>query len=314
MEPGKLLLAVDGSGSKTQALLTDLDGKALARGFGPSSNPNNVGFEAAGRALTTAIEGALVNALGPRRAGSTGAPWRGAGIAAACFGLAGVDGPDDEAKVSRWVSEQAIAERFVVVNDSELVLAGGTPQGWGVALISGAGSVCVGRAPDGRTARVGGWGPLLGDEGSGYQMALSALRLATQTADGRAEAAALLQAVLRHWSLPDPRALIQHVYAPAMTQGELAGIVSVVIDLAAKGDTSASGILEEGARELARQVDAVVHRLSLVHPPLALGGPLLRGELRRALVAAIKSEMGAANHVPDPCRGAVALAQRLLKG
>jgi N-acetylglucosamine kinase-like BadF-type ATPase len=312
MSAGELLLAVDGSGTRTQALLTDLQGKALARGFGPSSNLHSMAFDAFAKALTTAIEGALMNALGPR-ANAEGPPWRNARIAAACFGLAGIDGPEDEAQVSRWVREQAITERFLVVNDSELIVAGGTPEGIGVALISGSGSVCLGRAPNGRTARVGGWGPLLGDEGSGYQMALSALRVATQTADGRAESKALLEAVLRHWSLPDARGLIRHIYAAAMTQSDIAGLAAVVLELAGNGDPAASAIANDSARELARQVDTVVLKLGLSDPPLALSGFLLRGAMRQLVLSAIESKMGATTYVADPCQGAIALGRRLLK-
>lgn len=311
MSPGELVLAVEGGGTRTQALVTDLQGKALARGFGPNSNLHRVGLDALGKALTIAIEGALMNAQGPR-ASAEGPPWRDARIAAACFGLAGVDGPEDEAQVSRWVREQAITERFLVVNDSELIVAGGTPEGFGVALISGAGSVCLGRSPDGRTARVGGWGALLGDEGGGYQMALSALRLATQTADGRAESTALLEAVLRHWSLPDARALIRHVYAPAMTPADIAGLAPVVLELAAGGDKGTSAIVNDSARELARQVDTVVGKLALKRPPLAFSGALLRGALRQLVLGAIQSEIGATTYVADPCLGAIALARRLL--
>src|SRR6202007_525984 len=72
-----------------------------------------------------------------------------------------------------------------------LILAGGPPEGWGVALVGGTGSVCLGRTREGRTVRVGGWGPILGDEGSGYQIAVNALRRPTQTADGRASAKAV---------------------------------------------------------------------------------------------------------------------------
>ncbi len=311
MTTSELLLAVDGSGARTQALVATREGNVLARGFGPSSNLHNVGLEGLGKALTTAVEGALLNARGPR-AGGEGAPWRDAGIVAACFGLSGVDGPEDEAQVSQWVRDQVIAKHFVVVNDSELVLAGGTPEGWGVALISGAGSVCLGRASDGRTARVGGWGPLLGDEGSAYQIALSALRLATQTADGRSEAPALLKAVLRHWSLPTAQALIRHVHAPTMTQADLAGLAPSIVALAGEGDSAAKAIVAESARELARQVDAVVRKLSLSRPPLALGGGLLRGDLRRAVLAALSCEVGPVAYVGDPCLGAVAMARRLL--
>ena len=306
----RFLLAVEGGGSKTTALLTDLDGKNVGRGFGPGSNPHSVGFESAQKAVAMAIDGALINATGRLPEGSS---WRETGLAAACFGLAGIDGPEDEAQLTAWVRTEAIAERFVVVNDSELVVAAGTPDGWGVALISGAGSVCLGRSPQGRTVRVGGWGHLLGDEGSGHRMALEALRLATQTVDGRADADALLRAILRHWSLSDAGALIRHVHAPGMTPADIAALAPVVVTLAAGGDAAARGLVEQGVRDLARQVDTAIRKLALSTPPLALAGSQLRGDMRRALAAAITSPIGEVSYVEDPCRGAVTLAKRLLK-
>jgi N-acetylglucosamine kinase-like BadF-type ATPase len=183
-----------------------------------------------------------------------------------------------------------------------------------VALISGAGSVCLGRAPDGRTLRVGGWGPLLGDEGSGYQMALSALRLSTQTADERNNASALLKTVLHHWSLPNALALIRHVYAPGMTGAEIANLAPAVIELAESGDATAKALVDESARELASQVDTVIRRLALKNPPLALSGNLLRGNLRQPVQAAIKSTIATITYVADPCLGAVTLARRLRTG
>jgi N-acetylglucosamine kinase-like BadF-type ATPase len=305
-----LLLAVDGGGTKTQALVADLGGNVVARGLGPSSNHHRVGFEESARAMTTAIEGALQHVVGPRSLGE-GPAWRSVRIAAACFGLAGIDVPEDEAQVSRWVQAQGIARSFVVVNDSELVLAAGTPEGWGVALISGTGSVCLGRTREGRTLRVGGWGPLLGDEGSGYQVALRALRVATQTADGRASATALLQAVLRHWSLPDANALIRHVYNDSMGQTDIAGLAAVVLNLAGRGDAAAVEILNEAARDLAIQVDAVVRKLGLSRPPVAMAGGLLRANLRHALQAELKTEVGPIHYVVDPSQGAVVLARRV---
>jgi len=306
----RFLLAVEGGGSKTTALLTDLEGKNLGRGFGSGSNPHSVGFEGAGKAIAMAIDGALINATGRLPEGGS---WRGTGIAAACFGLAGVDGPEDEAQLTAWVASQAVAERFVVVNDSELVVAAGTPDGWGVALISGAGSVCLGRSPQGRTVRVGGWGHLLGDEGSGYRLALEALRLATQTVDGRADADVLLRAILRHWSLPDAGALIRHVHAPGMTPADIAGLAPTVVTLAAGGEAAARALVEQSVKDLAWQVDTAIRKLALASPPLALAGSQLRGDMRRALAAAITSPIGEVTYVEDPCRGAVTLAKRLLK-
>ena len=313
MSQAEFLLAVDGGGTKTQAMIADLGGKVLARGLGPSSNHHRVGFDQCGRALATAIDGALQNAMGGGGRGEAGR-WREAKIAAACFGLAGVDGPEDEAEIAGWVKAQKIAPSFMVCNDSELVLAAGTPVGWGVALVSGTGSVCLGRSAAGRALRVGGWGPILGDEGSGYQIALAALRLATQTADGRASAEGLLKGVLAHWSLRGPESLIAHVHAPTMTQAEIAGLAAVVLSLASRGDQAAGAIVDHAARDLARQVDAAARGLSLQSPPLALAGGVLRGSLRSALLAKIETKVGPVQFVPDPSIGAVVLARRLLVG
>lgn len=316
MTASHLLLAVDGGGTNTQALVTDLDGNVLSRGLGPSSNLHNVGFDRSCEAISTAIEGALAQVRGsaPAATATASARWRTAGIAAACLGLSGVDSAQDEAQVSRWVKDQAIAPRFMVVNDSELVLAGGTPAGWGVALISGTGSVCLGRSAEGRSARVGGWGPLLGDEGSGYHIARLALLRATQAADGRAEAPALLKGVLRHWSLSEPTALIRHVHAPTTTAADLAGLAGVVLDLAGRNDPVATEVITEAARELARHIDTVVRILRLTKPPIALGGGLmLRAVLRKAVLAAVQSELGPVAQVADPPLGAVVLARRLLQ-
>jgi N-acetylglucosamine kinase-like BadF-type ATPase len=308
----ELLLAVDGGGTKTQAVVADLEGRILARGLAPSSTVHNVGFEQSCLALTTAIEGALVNVLGPQ-SGSQGRAWGAARISAACFGLAGVDSPEDEAQVARWVREQAITSTFTVVNDSELILAGGTPEGWGVALVAGTGSVCLGRTREGRTVRVGGWGPILGDEGSGYQIAVSALRLVTQTADGRAHASGLLAAVLRHWSLAEPGALIRHVHEFGVTPSEIASVATVVLDLASRGDADARGIVDAAADDLAGHVQTVVRKLGVSKPPLALSGGLLRAGLRQAVLAKVGGDVGPVNFVNDPPVGGVVLARRLLQ-
>jgi len=314
----QFVLAVDGGGTNTQALLTDLQGNVLARGLGPSSNLHNVGLERSCQAISTAVDGALAQVRGAQAgvpASTSGPRWATAGIASACLGLSGVDSADDEAQISRWLREQALAPRLMVVNDSELVLAGGTPAGWGIGLISGTGSVCLGRTAEGKSARVGGWGPLIGDEGSGYHIARLALQRATQSADGRAEGTALLKAVLRHWSLPDATALIRHVHAPSTSASDMAAMATVVLDLAGRNDAAAAEVIGQAARDLAVHVDTIARILKLSRPPLALGGGLLlRAVLRKEVLAAVRTELGPVAQVADPPLGAVVLARRLLPG
>ena len=101
---------------------------------GPS-NAKSVGLEAARRALDGAIGAAFVDA------GIEPVP-----VEVACLGLAGFDRPDDRKILVGWADEARLASRLVLVNDGDLVVAAGTPEGWGVGVIAGTGSIAVGRA------------------------------------------------------------------------------------------------------------------------------------------------------------------------
>lgn len=301
----ELLLGVDGGGSKTLALVADKDGTLLGRGEAGSSNYQSVGFPAAVAALEAATGDAL------RQTGHDPA----ALIAAACFGLAGAARPADRLLFDKWLREQGRVARWVIVNDAELVLAAGTPAGWGVALIAGTGSICYAQTADGRTARAGGWGYLIGDEGSGYALGVQALRLATQTADGRAAAGTILRAILDHWQLNEPSALISHVYHPTRTRAEIAALSRLVAALAEQGDLHASALLGQATFELARLIDAVVHALNMREPPIALGGGFIgaHADLQRMILDQTTVAVGSITYVPEPALGALVLARRLLE-
>jgi N-acetylglucosamine kinase-like BadF-type ATPase len=297
----ELILGVDGGGTQTRALLADASGRLLGRGNAGSSNYHVVGLEAAGRALSEAIEDA-------RRVAGRGR------IAAAAFGLASVDRPSDQLLVNGWVARQGLTERFSVVNDSELVLAAGTPAGRGLALIGGTGSICIGRSPDGHEARAGGWGYLMGDEGGGYFLAVQALRMATQTADGRAEAHGILQLVLDEWGLDHADQLLGVVYQPETTHAEIAALADRVLESAEAGDPHARQLLASAALALARHVDIVARRLRMPEPPLAVGGGLLASSalLRQSLRASLTEPVGTMTVVEEPAQGALLIARRLL--
>jgi N-acetylglucosamine kinase-like BadF-type ATPase len=115
--------------------------------------------------------------------------------------------------------------------------------------------------------------------------------------------------------VPDPATLIRVVHAPTTTASDIAGMATLVLDLAGRNDAAALEIVAEAARDLARHVDTIVRTLKLRQPPLALGGGLLlRAVLRKAVMAAVQSEMGPVVQVADPPLGAVILARRQLEG
>ncbi|HKE17678.1 MAG TPA: BadF/BadG/BcrA/BcrD ATPase family protein [Kofleriaceae bacterium] len=305
MGAAALFAGVDGGGSRTRALLGDAGGRVLGAGNGPPSNHYAVGADGA----MAAIAGALAAAAA--QAGLDSTPE----LTAACFGLAGVNRPADQELLERALRERGFAPRTAVVNDVELVLAAGT-GGWGIALAAGTGSIGYGRARDGRTARAGGWGYILGDEGSGYSIASQALHLATQTADGRASAPRILGEVLRHWNLDVPEQLLGRVYRRDTTIGEIAALTSRILPLAEEGDAAAIELCDRAASQLAQVVDAVAQPLGFdaASPPaLALAGGVLRSSprIRGELVRRVRTPLGPSTVVVDPAEGALLLARRL---
>jgi N-acetylglucosamine kinase-like BadF-type ATPase len=305
--PAALFVGVDGGGSRTRALLGDGDGRVLGAGNGPPSNHYAVGVDGAMAAVAEAMAAAAA------QAGLEARPQ----LTAACFGLAGVNRPVDQEVLERALRERAFAPRFAVVNDVELVLAAGTVGGWGIALVAGTGSIAHGKARDGRTVRAGGWGYILGDEGSGYSIASQALHLATQTADGRASAPRILGEVLRHWSLDVPEQLLGRVYRRDTTIGEIAALTARILPLAEEGDPAAIELCDRAASQLAQLVDAVAQPLGFEPsdpPPLALAGGVLRTSprIRGELVRHARTPLGPTTVVTDPAQGALLLARRMV--
>jgi N-acetylmuramic acid 6-phosphate etherase len=303
-----LVLGIDAGGSKTAACLARCDEAAepavLGRGTAGPANPQSVGWPDTLANLTAAVTAAFAVADIPRQS-----------VASAVLAAAGSDRDENRQALSSWAGDQALAERFRVVHDAWPVLAAGTPGGHGIALISGTGSLAFGRAADGRTARAGGWGYLFGDEGSGYALAVAGLRAAAQAADGRAAPTGLLAAVLDHFHLDQPAALVSAVYPLACDRQQIAELAATVLDTANAGDAAACRIVSEAAGQLAAMVAAVAARLDWPGAtiPLALaggaliGGPLLRERLHDALQASGLA-IGPVALVPEPVLGAVKLA------
>jgi N-acetylglucosamine kinase-like BadF-type ATPase len=281
----------------------------LGRGLAGSANYQSAGFAAASAALAAAIAGACEAAGAARDA-----------VAAAVLGLAGVDRPEDKALYLQWAAGFLPGVEVRIVNDAELVLAAGTPEGWGLALICGTGSIAVGRAPDGQTARAGGWGPILGDEGSGYALGRAALQAVMRAHDGRGPQTALTAGVLSVWALPAPDALVRRVYREGIGPVDVAALAPLVDEAAAEDDEVALAIARAAGSELALTMRAVARRLSLPDPaPCALaGGVVVEGTVVRAAVLKAAASLGLTlepvSLVAEPALGAIRLAQEWCEG
>ena len=258
-------VGVDGGGSKTLAIVVDANGNECGRATAGSANYQAVGLDRAVAQLTQAVAEAA-HIAGCRLP-----------LAAAWLGVAGIDSARDHTTVLPHL--RSLAQGVRLTNDAELMLSP-LPDSVGVALVAGTGSIALGRNASGATARTGGWGHLLGDEGSGYDIGRHALQAALRAADGRGPATPLLDAILAEWRLSSASDILGRVY-PDGDKAEIARLSRVVFATAQAGDRVARGIVRRAASELALAALAVGAGLGVRATdalPLALGGGMLLHE------------------------------------
>lgn len=309
----RLVLGVDGGGSKCAAVLARVTGDGVAtlgRGRGGPANPRVAGHETARASISAAVATAFADAgIGPRP------------VAAACLGLAGVGLAEDRDAVLAWATQARIADRVVVVPDGLLPFADPAAEPWGVVLISGTGSLALARprgtalTAEAAADRCGGWGPLLGDEGSGHAIALQALKAAMRAADGRGPETILLPALQQRFAAERPADLVGRIHAPGLGRSEIAAAAREVLAAADVGDAVAVGLVTAAAADLAAHVRTLAVRNGFASGvyPLRLTGGLLTGSttLRRLVVASLAAsgpEPGSVVVVSDPAAAAARFA------
>lgn len=304
------LLGVDGGGSKTVAWLACLvDGTPQVVGKGESGTSN---VRAAG------ADRALANLNASIEAARHEAHWSGS-IATAVLGLAGSANHEVRATVESWCASQNLARRSMVVHDARPVIAAGTPDDWGVALIAGTGSVVYAKSEQGdQTAVAGGWGYLFGDEGSGFWIGREALRRMGRAVDGRALATPLTAVLLEALQVDDPREVLSALNARGDLREATAALAPHVLSLAGQGDGDAQQIVRSAAEELADLVAAAAR--AIVAPmqyPLAIAGGVLVGnaQLRDLVLATLEANghaPGKVEIVEQPVAGCIRMASDLL--
>jgi N-acetylglucosamine kinase-like BadF-type ATPase len=243
---GRYVLAIDGGATKTLAAVLDLDERVVHVDQSGPSNEDAVGASAAVRALLDAADRALA------RAGASDER-----LATAVLAVAGTDTPS----IARQV--KARSDDWIVVNDVVGAWAAATGARPGVGAISGTGSNVFGVGPDGRSWRVGGWGHLLGDEGSGYWLGIGSIRAALADRDGSGPQTALSDAAVRFFDVDSVETLAALVYSKPLTKGEIASFAKETARLAEAGDAVARDLYVRGAADLAAQIIAVIAHTGL---------------------------------------------------
>lgn len=301
-------LGVDGGGTNCRAALADATGKILGTGQAAAANLVRVGLEAAivhiQQAVAQACQEAGINA---------------AQITGVCFGLAGVGNPQHHATMLAALHAAFPIPYLLLETDARIALAGATDLQPGVVVIAGTGSIACGINARGQFARAGGWGPAMGDEGSGYYIGRRALAAVVMAYDERGPATSLTGPICQHFRVATPPELPPVIYnEPVKVMHEIAQLSKLVVAHAQTGDAVALDILADAAYELARAVNTVIEKLGMQAEAFRVAyvggvfgaGELVLGPLRRAVhECAPKSEV--APPLMPPVQGAVKLAMAL---
>jgi len=297
------LLGIDGGGTHTTAWLADDRISILSRVQAGPSNPIKVGIISAQRELARACRRALRQAhIHPSK------------LDVVCAGLAGGDSSPVQRRMLRWMRKAIPARAHLMTTDAAITLAAALGVSEGMIVIAGTGSIAFGRDRQGRILRVGGWGSLFDDAGSGYDIGRKAIAAALRAHDGRGRPTRLTDAICQELQL----GAITEVVARPLTPQNIAALFPLVQGQARAGDAVARGLCREAAGDLAELAIATVHQLGRKRQPVRVvcsGGVFQSSALiRRAFAQRVHQ------HAPrarvsllqrEPVEGALLLAWQL---
>jgi N-acetylglucosamine kinase-like BadF-type ATPase len=252
----EIIIALDGGGTHTTEIAVTREGEVVGRAHsGPANHvlvPIDVVKESLRRAVHEAMAGAGVASKDVRIiAGDT------AGIGYLREGAEYVEGI-----ITSFFPDVPV----YLVGDMVAGFSGALPYDWGVVATAGTGSAIYGMNRQGVGIQSGGWGHILGDEGSAYDIATGGLKAAARAVDGRGEPTSLSDALPKHFGATDMITAAITIYLDKeMTRDQIAEAAVVVADEAEKGDAVARSIMAAAGRELALGVVTVAHNLSI--PP-----------------------------------------------
>ncbi|QLG37326.1 MULTISPECIES: N-acetylglucosamine kinase [unclassified Paenibacillus] len=311
----RVYVGVDGGGTNTDAAIISESGEIVARLSGGPTNPHSVPLEQALSELQRVLE-QLFNLKSDLSTNCEGI----------CLGMSGVDTIQERQLIADTVNNYMKSRNqrgsegcpVWVVSEGEIALMATLGHTHGVLCISGTGSIVYGFTLEGERYRAGGWGHLLGDEGSGYRIGQRALQVVMQSYDGVLPPTRLTPLLLKKLKLRDISELKTRVYQMDWGKTETASIARLAIEAAESGDKAARALIIDEASQLADTAKALIAR----HPEFASTQVVLSGSLfryaalfRNTFIQKLSGYYGKLDFVyredaPDPVVGAAQLARR----
>ncbi len=241
-------LGVDGGGTHTTAVVADKNANILARADGKSINYNSIGLDTARRNMCEIVYWLLdachIDAF-----------------ACAFIGMSAISERASDEEIERFVGGILPADKIIMDSDVFIALSALSAEETCAVTISGTGSMVAGRTNDGKILHTGGWGYILGDEGSSYAIALDALKAAVRGIEKSAPETTLTDAALDFYGADKPLSLIDIFYDPPMERSKIAAFTIKVFECAENDDKIAKDILRKNAKELSQTALALLRDL-----------------------------------------------------
>jgi N-acetylglucosamine kinase-like BadF-type ATPase len=291
----RFFIGIDGGGTKTTAAICTEQGHIVGSATADSSNILSRPWGEVEQTLRQLIDEVIEQAGAHRDE-----------IETLLFGLAGADRPQVK-QLILTAFEYDFLDRIEVDSDAIPALYSGTWGGPGVVLISGTGSISYGLTTSGKRYRVGGWGYLVGDEGSGYDLGAQAVRAVLREFDGRGVRTMLTELLMAHFAINRVEELIQRLYGAANPRKELAEVSVLVERAAERGDEVALSLVQKAADALIELAVTCLEKTKEPLPVVLAGGLLASDTLLRRKVLAASSFTGVIPIVP-PVVGSLVLA------
>lgn len=298
----KYYIGIDGGGTKTRFVCTDEKMIEVARVTLPSCHILQVQPEQAIQTLKTGImtvkENLPVNSE-----------------IYICAGLAGY-GKDVllREKIEKCMQQACYQIPYMIESDARIALSGALDNQDGILAIAGTGSIALSKE-DGLLKRCGGWGYLLGDEGSAYWIAKRLLQEYTMQIDGRREKSKIVSAVQSYCHLKDSYDLISYISSELKNErNQIAKLAEIVYQLASQNDSIALQIYEEAAAKIAELINTLALDTNKQYIASYAGGVFQAGEfIIKPLKKALKSNVSFIRPLHEPAYGAILLAKQKFK-
>lgn len=291
-----LFIGIDGGGTRTRCVLVNYELNVLSKAEGKATNPLVVGFDESANTLLGLIKKVLDGKVRHRRIDST------------VIGIAGCARKTSANKLKKKIFEKAeqknvLLRRLEIISDAEIAIEGAFSGKAGAILIAGTGSIIFGKDIKGNFIRAGGFGKLIGDEGSGYSIGRKGLAVVAKEFDGRGKKTLLTKILGEKLGINNRDNLITKVYNK---QFDTASVAQDVIAAASKGDKICRKILNEEINELLLHIKALKKNFDEKKIKLAFSGGLISSknyyskELRRKIKKTFKNiELKKAIHTPE---------------